>query len=329
MSTSDISQLIDKVKEVLTKAEKKPFVVSIMGQTGVGKSTLLNTLFNVDLPSDPIYPTTREANPISFEGRAGHKLIFYDLPGIGESDETDERYLTEYKQKLKESDIVIWAMHADSRLFAYDLEALRKLHASTGELSMSSMVDKLIFVLTKADLLIPPPWLLAKIEDNSAIFLPQEKTEALLKEKEQYIQENFILRYKDLLKAHTYHRGKFNVNDPHFRYENGIVYYNGYLNTKELEDLKKLYPQYSDVFERLYDFYRVVSCSARFRFNLDLLMRVVVSKIGLEAIARFSSLYTERKRYILPYSEAKRYSNIVVVNEATGKVIFDLVDADI
>ena len=144
--------LVDRVKKILAQEEKKPLRVSIMGQTGVGKSSLINALFNTELNTSPTRQGTKRIEEIQVptEGRAGDKLLFYDLPGIGISKKADKKYLAEYEQKLVESDIVLWAIHCDSRSFSYDLDALDNLFASITTLSPSQLMRKMLFVLTKA-----------------------------------------------------------------------------------------------------------------------------------------------------------------------------------
>src|SRR5438094_7128332 len=109
----------DEVRKRLEEEKKIPLKVSIMGQTGVGKSSLLNALFNTQLKTDPIRPCTKEIERIVLKGQEGHELWFYDLPGIGESDKADSQYLTTYKRMLVDSDIVLWAIHADNRSVAF------------------------------------------------------------------------------------------------------------------------------------------------------------------------------------------------------------------
>ena len=328
MSTPDTDILIDRVKKILEQEEKKPFRVSVMGQTGVGKSSLINALFGTKLDISFIGPGTENIEEVSIEGRAGHQLIFYDLPGIGISEKADKEYLADYEQKLVESDVVLWAIHCDSRSFSYDLDALEDLFTSINILSESELLAKMIFVLTKVDLLTPPPWILAKIGANG-VFVPQEEAITLLKAKEEYVRKNFIKPYRESLISRTYFNDAFEINDTRFNFENNVVTYGGILSKEELEELKKLFPNYQDIFERLYDNYRVVSVSSRFRFNLDLLIRLIINKLGTDAIARFGNFYTEKAMYIVPLKEAREYSNIVVVDRDEKKVIFDLASTDL
>src|SRR5438128_12053669 len=87
---------IKRVREILSKEQYTPLKVSIMGQTGVGKSSLINALFNAHLKINPVRPTTKDIAAINVPVKnapQGTDLIFFDLPGIGESEQTDADYI--------------------------------------------------------------------------------------------------------------------------------------------------------------------------------------------------------------------------------------------
>src|SRR6266496_1057853 len=291
--------------------------VSVMGQTGVGKSTLINSLFDVDLNTDPERPGTTKIEMRSVEGKQGHKILFYDLPGIGESQGKDEEYLKQYKQMLLESDVAIWAIHADSRSVSFDRDALHKLLETVDKNQQIQLMSKIIFVLTKVDLLTPvlsSPWILYKVGDEG-VFETMDPVDLLIKQKEQYFQESFIKSspFKDLIKGQTYCSSRFNVREPKLRYSRNIVYYDGLLDEGERNRLIDSYRRHKDVFKRLYDNYRVIPCSSRYKYNLNLLMRVVTDKLASKSTGKFGGFLTTSTMDRVPFSQAVRYVNIVRV----------------
>lgn len=330
MNTFDhfVQRLSDKVRERYENEKKAPLKISIMGQTGVGKTSLINALFDANLIVDPVRSTTKDFDDPFVFTSDGYELWFYDLPGIGESKITESNYLDKYRQKFLESDIVLWAIHADNRAFVYDHDALQKILDPIDRRLQTQLISRITFLLTKVDLLTDTPWYLAKTEDQ-AIFLPDEVTENLLERKESYLQETFILPYGDSLFSQTYHDGSFDIDDAHIHHDKKLVYYHGLLNKEGLTTLKKRFRQHEAVFDRLYDNYRVISCSSRYRFNLDLLMRVIINKLGSDAVARFSHFYRDVSLDRLPFAKAKTLRNFIIFDQDQKRVIFDLADIEV
>jgi len=58
-------------------------------------------------------------------------------------------------------------------------------------------------------------------------------------------------------------------------------------------------------------------------------MRVVINKLGSDAVARFSSFLRPEVMDKVPLSEAKKYSNLVVIDQERRIVIFDLANSEI
>src|SRR6266699_1423343 len=163
LTKQQYSQETDGVIKAMIEAElmeqrNKPFIVSVMGQTGVGKTSLINALFKTQLQVDAVRPTTKEMQRVEIKNAKGHTIIFYDMPGIGESKQADSIYLMAYRERLLESDVVIWAMHADNRSTAFDVQTIEHLLEGLSSEQRSMLLSKVTFVLTKADLLMQSPW---------------------------------------------------------------------------------------------------------------------------------------------------------------------------
>ncbi|KYC35395.1 hypothetical protein WA1_06100 [Scytonema hofmannii PCC 7110] len=330
-----IEQIKAEVERAIAQEENKPFVVSIMGQTGVGKSSLLNALFGTRLATSSVRPCTKEIERVTTKNQLGHELWFYDLPGIGESDEADAQYLQQYRQKLLNSDVVLWAIHADNRSITFDTRALNQILSSFSKSEQVELISKITFVLTKVDLLTSPPWILSvdlptsppwvlPKMDRYGVFVPHPLTRQILQEKASYYQEVFLKPYGELVVSQTYNDSYFDVNEPPFSYDRDTVRYHGFLTLQSLEGLKKRFPQHSKIFERLYDNYQVIPCSSLFRYNLNQLMLVIVNKLGVNAIKRFKNFFDSKQMNKVLLSEAKKYSNIMVFDANRNKVIFDL-----
>lgn len=318
-----------EMKERERRIKEQPFIISVMGQTGVGKSSLINALFSTRLRVGDYLPTTKVPEPVEYKNQQGYKLLFYDMPGIGESEDADSNYLRLYRDKLEKSDLVLWTMHADSRSITFDLHSLRELMHYCDAEGQGRLINKIVFVLTKADLLSPPGWILAKVDSTNAIFAPREKTKVLLQNKIDYYRENFIEPYAHIFKAQTYHEGDFALSEPRFSFDKFNVTYDGLMSSAALSSLIERFPTQRDVFKRLYDNYQVVACSALFRFNLTGLMAVVVNRLEAESIFRFESFYNRQNFSLMPTEQAKELCNLVVYDRKKDKVTFDLAEMKI
>lgn len=311
----DIQRLVDLVTQKIKEETEKPFVISIMGQTGVGKSSLINALFGTKLKTDPVRPCTKEIERIVVQGNDGYELWFYDLPGIGESNKADPEYLDQYREQLMVSDVVIWAFHADSRSVTFDLNSLQRILQPLDKTQRVQLMSKITFVLTKVDLLTPPPWILGKVADDG-IFAPAKETKYLLAQKAAYYQEVFLQAWGGLITSKTYNDENFNITQYPLSYDENHVYYEGLLTEKMLVQLTTQFPKYRAVFDRLYDNYRVIPCSSLFRFNLTQLMLVIINKLGPTAINRFNNFYKNEMMNRVPFTTAKTYCNIVIFEQS-------------
>lgn len=294
-----------------------------MGQTGVGKSSLINALFGTDLKTDAVRPCTKEAERVVVDGDGG-QLWFYDLPGIGEAGAVDDDYLKWYRDRLLSSDVVIWAIHADTRSVAFDLAALRRV-LGLDPAEQASLMSRITFVLTKVDLLAPPPWILGT-DRADAVFAPGDATAQLIAGKERYFQESFIEPFGDLITSRTHHDGGFAVDHPAITYDNTFVTYRGFLAAETAREFQARYPQFADVFERLADNYRIIPCSSLFRFNLAQVLLTIVNKLGPGAIVRFKKFTSTDQLNRIDLKRARSLCNIVVFDRRKGRIAFDLTE---
>jgi len=317
-------QLVDLAKEQLTSVEDAPFIVAIMGQTGVGKSSLLNALFNTDLKTDPVRPCTKEIEKVEAINEKGFKMWFFDLPGIGESDMADKGYMEKYIAQINQSDIIIWALHADNRSVTFDLKALKQLMSLLRPADQKRFINNLTIVLTKADVLYNPSWVFGLMNDTDGIFHVPGALQEIFEQKSQYYQETFLKPFEAYLESVTYNDSNCTINTDVLWSDKEQVFFKGIFNESYLNQFISKYPEHTDIFRRLYANQKVICLSSYFRYNLNELLRVISDKLSGEAAIRIGNFLTQRKLNQVLLDNVKASSNLVIYDLRKRKTVFDL-----
>jgi GTP-binding protein EngB required for normal cell division len=315
--------ILSKVQEEKNKA----LSVCAIGETGKGKSSLFNALLGAKLETSDVAPCTKNVQKVILKARSGCEIIFIDLPGIGENSSSDSKYLELYLEQIIECDIVLLAIQADERSVTFTLNSLNQLFDKIDDNDeiKSAILRKITIVLTKADLLCTSPWILAKY-DNYGMFTPSKPTRQILEQKERYFQDTFYGSFRKYVKAKVSLDKNPRITEPGFNFRDGVLEYDGYLTNTEFERLKDKYPDKLSILGKIYDNYRIVPVSARFRFNLVLLMKVIVSKIGQEAVIRFSNYTSNDDLNKVDLNTAKSFRNIIIFDPNKELKVFDLCD---
>jgi predicted GTPase len=135
--------------------EKDVFCIQVMfiGKTGYGKSTTLNKICGHKyFKTDDIQSCTKKLFSCEYKisQLKEHYLSLCDLPGIGESIDTDKKYINWYGEMLKKSACVVYILRADQRDFAVDEEIINTIITSS-----KKMTAKLVVGLNYADKIEP------------------------------------------------------------------------------------------------------------------------------------------------------------------------------
>lgn len=317
-------QVIEQISGALDIQKQEPLRVSVMGQTGVGKSSLINALFGTNLPTDPVRPGTINICPYETHGKNNHSVIFYDFPGIGETAQNGKEWIPKYREYLRESDVAIWAVVADTRSFMLDQMALEELMDKEKPEEKTALLSKIVFALTKIDHLTHPRdpihWLAAKAPNSKddIILVPDATLTKLIKQKEAYFETTFMEHFKSFITAQTYHKGRFKVDISGMHCKDGIVYYNHYVDEEKREEWSKRYPEHAEVFRRLRESCSIIPCSALFQYNLDLLMNVIIAKLDARSTGRFGGFVEQKPMDRIPHLDVKRLINIIFLDAYEG-----------
>jgi len=137
--------------------DRKSLSIGVVGVSGVGKSSTINTMFRTGLPISHTVACTKEfrAIPMSVAVTDGPgsgsstKLVIHDAPGLGEDTRRDADYLAMYQKNLPECDIILWVMTARNRAIALDQQYLKQLMV---------FQERIVFGINQVDLVEPRNW---------------------------------------------------------------------------------------------------------------------------------------------------------------------------
>ncbi|MDV3353713.1 50S ribosome-binding GTPase [Leptothoe sp. LEGE 181152] len=107
--------------------EKKPVSLILVGRTGAGKSSLINTLFKTELAEVDVLPSTDKIRQYSWQLDTGEVLTLIDSPGYEQIERGDFRDLV--LDQAAEADLLVLATPAldpalqSDKTFLHDLKA--------------------------------------------------------------------------------------------------------------------------------------------------------------------------------------------------------------
>ena len=138
------------LQEILAQAQPtaqitaQPINILLVGRTGAGKSSLINTLFREDLALVDLLPSTSELKKYQFTLPTGESLNLWDTPGYEQSDRSD--LLKDVITKAKQADMLLLVTPALDPGLQMDLDFLKeikKLNADLPIIVIVTQVDRL------------------------------------------------------------------------------------------------------------------------------------------------------------------------------------------
>ncbi len=131
----------------------RDYKIVFLGKSGVGKSSLINSLFSLDLPVNAVEECTKNAIAVWIRNDAGVLASDYDLimaidtPGISATLENDGSYIPFYHHTLSLAECMIWVVQGNTRSDRQDQEMLLRLkpfiRQKVKKIVCVNMVDKI------------------------------------------------------------------------------------------------------------------------------------------------------------------------------------------
>ncbi|HEY9752139.1 MAG TPA: GTPase family protein [Coleofasciculaceae cyanobacterium] len=140
------------LREILAQAEpteiveQKPVNILLVGRTGAGKSSLINTLFVDRRAEVDVLPSTNQIQAYHWQANSGESLTLWDTPGYEQVDREDLRQ--QVLDYLPQSDLLLLATPALDPALQMDVDFLKAANQRVPDLPT-------ITILTQVDRLRP------------------------------------------------------------------------------------------------------------------------------------------------------------------------------
>lgn len=137
------------LREIFTQSspqptEQQPLNLLLVGRTGAGKSSVINTLFREDLAAVDVLPSTDKIESYTFTTPDGETLLLWDTPGYEQVGM--EQYTEAVSDKAEDADLVLLISPATDPTLQMDLDLLSQIHQQSSDLpqiTVITQVDKL------------------------------------------------------------------------------------------------------------------------------------------------------------------------------------------
>lgn len=134
------------LREILTQAqpveilEQKPVSILLVGRTGAGKSSLINTLFRAELAAVDVLPSTDRLQNYRWQTDTGETLTLWDTPGYEQVNRAQLR--AQVLEYANDSDLLLLVNPALDPALQMDVDFLKDIQAEVTDLPVITAVTQ-------------------------------------------------------------------------------------------------------------------------------------------------------------------------------------------